>query len=91
MIEKCIHEAQDRNERTYHVRQRLKKVSIKAELSAYKERNRMKSLVHNALAETEFAETAGISVPDIPACFYTSLLHIYVTINWKIHHLVYAI
>ena len=68
-IEKCIHEAQERNERTYHVRQRLKRVSIEAELSAYKERNRMKSLVHNALAETEFAETAGISVPDIPACF----------------------
>ena len=57
-IEKCIHEAQERNERTYHVRQRLKRVSIEAELSAYKERNRMKSLIHNALAETEFAETA---------------------------------
>lgn len=38
--------------------QRLKRVSLEAELSAYKERNRMKSLIHNALAEIEFAETA---------------------------------
>lgn len=38
--------------------QRLKRVSLEAELSAYKERNRMKSLIYNALAEIEFAETA---------------------------------